>query len=110
MATLLHSEVIETGTHKNTGVILDQTTWVVIVNTDLENDQVAPWGYANYMSIDTPINNGNIKFYSVGLFGPQTMFAPMIPFVPQANIWIYVSNQYYFGDAPVQIWSPFDPT
>ncbi len=109
MAQQLYSGRIETGKFQPTGVLLDQTSFLIIVNRDIANDFVTPWGYVNYMSTDTPILGGNISFAAKECATHQTAFYPQIPFVPSAELWIYVMKSWVFSDALIEVWSPFDP-
>ena len=107
MPTLLYQENLEPDQMHDTGLYYQRADILCIVNDDMDEFDVLPWGYLDYMSEDRPAAGQRILFSDHKLVLKSTCFRDSTDWIPGGHLWIWISPSYPFTQASVSIWSPF---
>ena len=107
MPTQLYQAELEPGELHDTGMSYQRGDIWCIVNDDLQEFDVLPWGYLDYMSSDRPAEGQRILFRDQKLILKSTCFRDSTDWIPGGHIWIYISPSYPFTQCGMSIWSPY---
>ncbi len=107
MPTLLYEANLEPDTLNDTGLDYQRYDILCVVNNDLEEFQVLPWGFLDYMSSDRPAASQRILFSDHKLVLKSTAFRDSTDWIPGGRLWLWISPSYPYTQCSVAIWSPF---